>query len=102
MDAVEIEGTVSELFTLRFDAEQFPFQFLDAFGNKGATIEKLKKGVSNLSDVQIADRFGNPVTPLEWYWVALPTVDAFVEKLKDGSIHDFAYDPENARIIPLH
>jgi hypothetical protein len=51
MNAVEIEEAVSELFALPFDAANFPFQFLEAFGNKGATIEKLKKGVSNLSQV---------------------------------------------------
>lgn len=51
MNAVEIEEAVSELFAQPFDAANFAFQFLEAFGNKGATIEKLKKGVSNLSDV---------------------------------------------------
>ncbi len=51
MNAVEIEAAVSELAASPFDAAEFPFQFLVALGNKDNTIAKLRKGVSNASDV---------------------------------------------------
>lgn len=51
MNAVEIEEAVSELAERPFDREAFPFQFLEAFGNKPATIKRLRDGHSNGSDV---------------------------------------------------
>ncbi|PLS67560.1 MAG: hypothetical protein CV045_12900, partial [Cyanobacteria bacterium M5B4] len=43
MNAVEIEEAVSKLAEAPFDAEEFPFAFLEAFGNKATTIARLKK-----------------------------------------------------------
>lgn len=54
MNAVEIEAAVSELALLPFDPAEFPFAFLAAFGNKATTIQRLRKGDSNASDVQSA------------------------------------------------
>jgi len=53
MNAVEIEAAVSQLAEAPFDPEEFPFAFLEAFGNKTTTIKKLKskKGSSNHSDL---------------------------------------------------
>lgn len=51
MNAVEIEQAISELSELDFNDTEFPFQFLTAFGNKEPTIKKLRKGVSNKSDI---------------------------------------------------
>jgi len=51
MNAVEIEQALSELAEKPFDAGEFPFQFLAAFGNKATTISRLRKGDSNASDV---------------------------------------------------
>ena len=34
-----------------FDAEEFPFAFLQAFGNKETTLKRLRKGESNKSDL---------------------------------------------------
>src|SRR3954470_10396376 len=50
MNAVEIEEAVSSLAEQPFDAEGFPFAFLEAFGNKETTIRRLKSGTSNQSD----------------------------------------------------
>jgi len=51
MNAVEIESAVSELAALPFDRDEFPYAFLQAFGNKDTTIKRLKSGESNKSDV---------------------------------------------------
>ena len=51
MTAVEIEAAVSELAAKTFDAQEFAFDFLRAFGNKETTIKQLKAGVSNKSDI---------------------------------------------------
>lgn len=51
MNAVEIEEAVSALAEQPFDAAEFPFAFLEAFGNKETTIKRLRKGETNKSDV---------------------------------------------------
>ena len=51
MNAVEIEEAVSELAAAPFDAAEFPFRFLAAFGMKDTTIKRLRSRSSNLSDV---------------------------------------------------
>ena len=50
MNAVEIEEAISALAELPFDGEEFPFAFLQAFGNKATTIKRLRSGSSNKSD----------------------------------------------------
>ncbi len=51
MNAVEIEQAITELAEQPFDGQEFPFDFLRAFGNKETTIKRLKKGDSNKSDL---------------------------------------------------
>ncbi|WP_067106706.1 class I SAM-dependent DNA methyltransferase [Sphingopyxis granuli] len=51
MNAVEIEEAVSDLVLQPFDAAEFPFQFITAFGAKKATVDRLRKGDTNQSDV---------------------------------------------------
>jgi len=51
MNAVEIEEAISELAAEPFDADEFPFAFLEAFGNKATTIKRLRSGSSNASDI---------------------------------------------------
>lgn len=50
-------------------------------------------------DIEIKDRFGNPVVPREWFLVPLFVVDQVVERIKDGSISDFVYDPNTVGLI---
>ncbi|EJB8498030.1 DNA methylase, partial [Acinetobacter baumannii] len=52
MNAVEIEAAVSELAEKPFDAQEFAYDFLRAFGNKETTIKKLRVGQSNSSDIE--------------------------------------------------
>jgi len=51
MNAVEIEEAISALAGQAFDPVEFPFAFLQAFGNKETTIKKLRAGASNRSDL---------------------------------------------------
>ena len=49
-------------------------------------------------NIEVKDRFGNPVVPQEWFLVPLFAVDEAVAKIIDGTITDFVYDPSTARI----
>lgn len=51
MNAVEIEAAISELALQPFDAAEFPFAFLAAFGNKDTALSRLRAGNNNTSDV---------------------------------------------------
>ncbi|SEA08986.1 class I SAM-dependent DNA methyltransferase [Paraburkholderia sartisoli] len=51
MNAVEIEQAISELAEQPFDAVEFPYQFLAAFGHKETTLKRLRAGNNNPSDV---------------------------------------------------
>ncbi len=51
MNPVEIEEAVSNLALAPFDRAEFPYQFLTAFGNKPTTIQRLRAGATNQSDV---------------------------------------------------
>jgi T5orf172 domain len=47
-------------------------------------------------DIEIPDRFGNRVKPKEWFLVPLPVIDEMIEKIVDGTISDYEYQPERA------
>lgn len=49
-------------------------------------------------DLTIPDRFGNPVQPREWFLVPLHIIDEAVNKIRDGSIVDFIYNPATASL----
>jgi T5orf172 domain len=49
-------------------------------------------------DLSIMDRFGNPVQPQEWFLIPLHVIDEAVEKIRDGTITEFAYDPATASL----
>ncbi|WP_313127889.1 class I SAM-dependent DNA methyltransferase [Stutzerimonas nitrititolerans] len=51
MNAVEIESAISGLALEPFDAAEFPFTFLAAFGNKETALKRLRAGNNNASDV---------------------------------------------------
>ncbi|MBJ7555456.1 class I SAM-dependent DNA methyltransferase [Marinomonas spartinae] len=52
MNAVEIEEAISHLAEQVFDPAEFPYVFLEAFGNKATTIKRLKSGSTNASDIE--------------------------------------------------
>lgn len=51
MNAVEIEQAISDLSEAPFDSTEFPYAFLQAFGNKETTLKRLRSGASNKSDL---------------------------------------------------
>ena len=59
MNAVEIEEAISDLAREPFDPVEFPFAFLEAFGNKATTIKRLRSGATNNSDVDGVLQRGN-------------------------------------------
>lgn len=50
-------------------------------------------------NITINDRFGHPVQPQEWFLVPLFAIDEAVERIKDGTIINYAYDPKAARLV---
>lgn len=52
-------------------------------------------------DLELQDRFDLPVKPQEWFLVPLEAIAAVIEKIKDGTIEQFRYDPETAQLVRL-
>jgi len=50
-------------------------------------------------DIKIKDRFGNPVIPREWFLVPLFVIDQAIEKIRDGTITGYIYDPQTAALV---
>lgn len=49
-------------------------------------------------DIEIKDRFGNPVVPREWFLVPLFVIDEAVNRIRDGSITNYQYDAATASL----
>jgi T5orf172 domain. len=50
-------------------------------------------------DIEIKDRFGQPVIPREWFLVPLFVIDEAIEKIRDGTITGYVYDLKSARLV---
>jgi len=50
-------------------------------------------------EITIPDRFGNPVSPREWFLVPLFVIDDAIERIKDGSIMDYIYNPAEGSLV---
>jgi hypothetical protein len=50
-------------------------------------------------DIEIKDRFGNPIIPREWFLVPIFVINEAVERIKDGTITEYIYDPKTARLV---
>jgi hypothetical protein len=49
-------------------------------------------------NIEIKDRFGNPVVPREWFLVPRFVIDEAVDRIRDGTITDYTYDPKIASL----
>ena len=52
-------------------------------------------------DISIPDRFGRAVTAREWFLVPLFVIQEAVERIRDGSIRGYRYDPASAALRPV-
>lgn len=50
-------------------------------------------------DIKIKDRFGLSVTPREWFLVPAFVIDEAVEKIREGTITSYIYDPSSASLV---
>lgn len=51
-----------------------------------------------LLDLTLQDRFGSPVRPREWFLVPISAIDEAVQRIRDGSIVSYRYDPKAGRL----
>ncbi|WP_134727164.1 GIY-YIG nuclease family protein [Paracoccus luteus] len=49
-------------------------------------------------EIQIDDRFGNPVQPREWFMVPFPAIKEAVEHIREGTLHNYLYRPAEATL----
>lgn len=64
---------------------------------------KLEKVIHKFFDsarleIEIKDRFGKPVKVREWFLIPLFIIDQVVDKIKDGTIGEYHYDPSSAEL----
>jgi hypothetical protein len=52
-------------------------------------------------NIEIKDRFGKPVVPHEWFLVPLFVINEAVERIVDGSITQYVYDPQSVRLVKI-
>lgn len=52
-------------------------------------------------DITINDRFGKPVVPREWFLVPLFIVNEAVERIMNGSITKYVYDPQAVALVEI-
>jgi len=52
-------------------------------------------------DLELKDRFGLGVEPKEWFLLPLPVILDAVEKLKEGTLAKYRYDPAGAKLVKL-
>lgn len=50
-------------------------------------------------DVELKDRFGLHVEPREWFLVPSNAIDETIQRIKDGTIEKFRYDPAIAQLV---
>ena len=50
-------------------------------------------------DLELKDRFGGQVEPREWFLVPLPVIEEAIQKLIEGTIGNFRYDSEAAKLV---
>jgi len=62
----------------------------------------VKKLFSNAKlNIKINDRFGNPVSPEEWFLVPLDVIQDAIQKIIEGSITKYIYDPSLAKMVEI-
>jgi hypothetical protein len=52
-------------------------------------------------DVELNDRFGTSVEAREWFLVPLAVIEEAIQKIMEGTIGNFRYDPKAAQIVNI-
>lgn len=50
-------------------------------------------------DIEVRDRFDRPVRAREWFLVPIFAIDEAVDRIKDGTITHYIYNPQSARLV---
>lgn len=50
-------------------------------------------------EIDFPDRFGRPTKPKEWFLVPFQAIEEAVDRIKDGTITRYIYDPQMAALI---
>ena len=50
-------------------------------------------------EIEILDRFGRPAVPREWFLVPLFAIREAVQRIEDGTIAGYVYDPQTAQLV---
>lgn len=50
-------------------------------------------------DLGLKDRFGGHVEPQEWFLAPLPAIEAAIQKLTEGVLDKYHYDPQSAQVL---
>ena len=72
----------------------------ELFNINRTRLENLIHRVFNAArlDIAIEDRFGQPITPREWFLVPVFIIDEVIEKIRDGTITGYTYEPQTASL----
>lgn len=52
-------------------------------------------------NIELKDRFGKPFQPREWFFVPLHVIKDAVDKIVDGTIERYRYDPQKACLVAI-
>ena len=52
-------------------------------------------------EIELKDRFGKPFKPREWFLVPLNAIKEAVDRIQDGTIEEYQYDPKQAKLVQL-
>ena len=50
-------------------------------------------------EIELKDRFGKPFKPREWFLVPLNAIKEAVDRIQDGTIEEYRYDPKKAKLV---
>jgi Meiotically Up-regulated Gene 113 (MUG113) protein len=50
-------------------------------------------------DIEIKNRFGQPVVAKEWFLVPRFAIDEAIERIRDGTISAYVHDAKTAKLI---
>ena len=96
---VRVSAAVNDPTYLLAEVEQVASYRL--YGIKRTALEAILHQIFDPGrlDLVIEDRFGKPVKPREWFLVPIPVIDEAVQRIKDGSITEYRYDPNVAKLV---